>query len=34
VFLYAGFKVFNVVVGEVRCLEFADVKFEAIEGIE
>ena len=30
----AGVKVFNVIVGEVRCLEFADVEFEAIDGIE
>jgi hypothetical protein len=30
----AGVKVFDVIVGEIRCFEFADVKSEAMEGIE
>jgi hypothetical protein len=30
----AGVKVFDVIVGKMRCFEFADVEFEAIEGIE
>ena len=30
----ASVTVFNVIVGEIRYFEFADVKFEAIEGIE
>jgi hypothetical protein len=34
VFVNAGVKVFDVVVGQIRCFEFADVEFEAIDGIE
>jgi hypothetical protein len=30
----ARVKVFDVIVREIRCLEFADVEFEAIVGIE
>jgi hypothetical protein len=30
----AGVKVFDVIVGEIRCFEFADVEFEAMDGIE
>jgi hypothetical protein len=30
----AGVKVFDVIVGEIRCFKFADVEFEAIDGIE
>jgi hypothetical protein len=34
VFIKAGVKVFDVIVGEIRCFEFADVEFEAIDGME
>jgi hypothetical protein len=34
VFVNAGVKVFDVIVGEIRCFEFADVEFETINGIE
>jgi hypothetical protein len=34
VFINAGLKVIDVIVGEIRCFEFADVEFEAIDGIE
>jgi hypothetical protein len=30
----AGVKVFHVIVGEIRCFEFADVELEAVDGIE
>jgi hypothetical protein len=30
----ARVKVFDVIVGEIRCLQFADIEFEAMEGIE
>ena len=30
----AGVKAFDVIVGEIRCFELADVEFEAIQGIE
>ena len=29
-----GVKVFDVVIGKVRCFEFADIEFEAIDGVE
>src|SRR6266436_3041619 len=31
VFINAGVKVFDVIVGKIRCFEIADVEFEAIE---
>jgi len=34
VLINAGVKVDDIIVGEIRCFEFADVEFNAIEGIE
>ena len=34
VFINAGVQVCDVIVGEIRCFEFADVEFEAMEGID
>ena len=34
VLINAGVKVFDIIVGEIRCFELADAEFEAIDGIE
>jgi hypothetical protein len=34
VLINAALKVFDVIVSQIRCFEFADVEFEAIDGIK